>query len=446
MGVSVDAAGKIWAASLECSNAMRIDPNGGEAVERDGVTNHIGLVDLVVDLGDGTFHTGQYAGVAAAPYNYSDMTGFNNHIVNPGGQPLKGHWTVVDDSGMAGGFWHAVSWSNYLPAGCSVEVHVRASDDRVTLAHEAFLAVSNDVPFTGVNGRYIEVRVALTRTNASQQPVLYDLTLHGLSTVWAEAGYVDYSWPVHEGDDVEFWPVVDVPGPLGYQWYALYPWANDFVLLDGETNATLVSTNVDSFDDGSSFSVVVTSTTGESLFLEPAELFVGAVGIDIPASGSSGPASRYPATIDVFGQPTNFNRVSVSVTVWGLGHQRSADLSILLVSPAGTNIMLMSNVGGTNGVNGAVLSFRQGWSPPVQSGAIPTGGPWPYGPSNYGGETQMPQVGTDPPPAHTGLYSTNLDDMQYDSPNGRWKLYIYDRNQGMVGELTGSWQLNFDFQ
>ena len=39
-----------------------------------------------------------------------------------------------------------------------------------------------------------------------------------------------------------------------------------------------------------------------------------------------------------------------------------------------------------------------------------------------------------------------FDNLQHDDPNGRWKLYIYDRYQGMAGQLTGSWQLGFAFQ
>ena len=256
------------------------------------------------------------------------------------------------------------------------------------------------------------------------------------------------SWANH-GQEAEFWPGLNGPEPMSYQWYRAYPWETNWVEVTGATNWYFVITNVDSWVDGTVVMCWVSNGVEEVLWLGPEELLVFAVRIDIPATNyvsKLGPASRYPAVINIFGLPTNFNKVSVAVTLWGLTHQRSADLSILLVSPRGTNIMLMSNVGGTNGVAGAILSFRQGWSPPAQSSAIPSGGPWPYGPSNYGSETQMPRVGEDPPPVHFGLYSTSLDDVQYDDPNGPWKLYIYDRYEGMGGQLTGSWQLNFDLQ
>ena len=44
-GVSVDSFGKIWAANLGSDNAMRIDPDAGDEVIINGVTNHVGEVD-----------------------------------------------------------------------------------------------------------------------------------------------------------------------------------------------------------------------------------------------------------------------------------------------------------------------------------------------------------------------------------------------------------------
>jgi len=441
-GVSVDSFGKLWVANLASGDAMRIDPEAGARVVTQGVTNRVGAVDMVVDLGDGSFHPEPY-NQPAWPYNYSDMTGFNNRIVNPGGQPLKGYWTVMEDSGRANEFWERVSWNAALTNGGRVEVWVRAGDDRIGLANEPFLRVSNNVPLIGVNGRFLEVRLALVRDQASQQPVLYDLTLHGRSTVWTEGGYVDYWWPVFEGEDVVFWPVMEAPGPFTYQWYVQYPWmaAWDWAELAGETNATYRMTNVDTWVEGTLVKARVVGGTGESIWIDAAELFVGAVGINLPESGFSGPASRYPSTIHVFGQPANIN--SVVVTLWGLSHSRSADLNLLLLSPSGKRIILMSNVGGTNGVSNASITFRQGWAPPGHTDPLlqPNQYYVQYGPSNYGAKT--PQIPFGLP---VGPYSSDLQDLQGDNPNGDWELYIHDDLQpGGRGELVGSWSLEFTF-
>jgi hypothetical protein len=41
---------------------------------------------------------------------------------------------------------------------------------------------------------------------------------------------------------------------------------------------------------------------------------------------------------------------------------------------------------------------------------------------------------------------TTLDALAGDNLNGPWKLYIYDDLQpGGIGQLSGSWRLEFDF-
>jgi hypothetical protein len=443
-GVSVDAAGKIWAGCWNSDTAVRIDPAAGPLVVVDGQTNHVGLVDMMVDLGDGTWHTSPY-NLEAQPYNYSDMTGFNVRVVNPSLKPLKGYWMVVNDSGNAGQLWNKVSWTADAAAtnGCSVEVCVRASDDRNGLGSEVFVPATNNVFFPSIRGRFIEVRLAMTRDDPSKEPVVYDLTLYGESSGFAGDYFLDDA-RANETQDGTF--VANIVGaePMGYQWFRLYPWETNWVQVAGATDSTFVITNVDSWVDWTMASVLVTNGNGESLWLGPAFLEVRPSLMDLPVSGSSGPATRYPAAINVFGQPTNLD--NVTVTLSGLGHTRSADLRILMVTPSNKGIMLMSNVGGTNGVTGATIVFGRGFgNPPPTSGPIASGVTSYYLPSNYGQVTAMPTLGTNPPPS--GPYSINLSDLAGDDPNGVWRLYIYDSQApGGVGQLTGSWWLDLTFQ
>jgi hypothetical protein len=142
-GVAVDSSDKIWVANFLSDTAMRIDPllDGGN-----------GAVDLVVDLNEG-WTTGNQAD----PYNYSDMTGFNNHIVNPGGCPLKGYWTVVEDGGAPKKWW-TVTWQANTPTGTGFEVWVRASDNRLELSTKQFVQAASGFQVEGVRGRFLEVR------------------------------------------------------------------------------------------------------------------------------------------------------------------------------------------------------------------------------------------------------------------------------------------------
>jgi hypothetical protein len=277
--------------------------------------------------------------------------------------------------------------------------------------------------------------VALARDDASKQPALYDLTLHGQSSGFSGDSFLDDAW-ADEGGDGEFYVNLDGVGPMSYQWFRQYPWETNWVMVAGGTNATFTMTNVDSFVDWAYAGVLVTDATGETLWLGPAQLYVEPLAIQIPGSGSSGQASRYPATINVFGQPTNLT--SVKVTLADLSHQHSADLDILLVSPFGTNIMLMSHAGGTNGLSGATLVFWQGEALPPTSAGIPSAWTSRYEPSNYGNIANMPG-------APAGTYSTDLGNLNGNNPNGVWKLYIYDDHTGGIGSLSGSWQLDFTF-
>jgi subtilisin-like proprotein convertase family protein len=379
--------------------------------------------------------------MATLPYNYSDMTGFNVRTVNPGLPPLKGYWSVIHDCGVASEIWKSVSWNAALTNGCSVEVFVRASNDRLALANEIFVPAMNEVALAEqLRGRFIEIRLALTRDNASKQPAIYDVTLHGMSSGFnTDALLNDVS--ADETQNAVFTPNLVGAGTLSYQWFMQYPWTNEWALVPGATNASFTLTNVDSFVDWSLVRVLASNVIGEVLWLGPAELFVSAVPIDLPATNYStgtGPASVYPKTINVFGQPTNM--ASVTVELDGLSHTHSADLDILLVSPTDKRIMLMSHVGGTNGVSYAILVFKQGLSLPPSSGPIPSSQASYYGSSNFGSVTNMPG-------APVGPYSTDLGSLNGDNPNGVWKLYIYDDHQSKLGALSGSWQLkDFTFQ
>ncbi|MGA4645261.1 hypothetical protein [Limisphaera sp. 4302-co] len=261
------------------------------------------------------------------------------------------------------------------------------------------------------------------------------MTLHAQATSFLDWFLDDEI--VEETEDAEFWPYVVAPEPLQYQWYALYPWTNDWMLLPGQTNATLVLTNVDSWDHCNWFGVLVRSAAGETMWVGPAMLWVVPQPIIIPSSGR---ASRYPATIEVFGMPTNV--LWVEVTLAGLSHNRPEDLDILLVSPSGAKIMLMSDAGGSFAVTNATLVFHpywMGYPTPPENSPIPSNFESHYRAANHGEqETQLPG-------APAGPYSTDLDILRLTdpAPNGVWKLYIYDDKSGQTGVVQDSWSLRF---
>jgi subtilisin-like proprotein convertase family protein len=237
-----------------------------------------------------------------------------------------------------------------------------------------------------------------------------------------------------------FWTELVGVEPMRYRWFRAYPWETNWVEVTGATNWYFVITNVDSWVDGTVVMCWVSNAVGEAVWLGPEYLMVDWVKVYIPATNyvtGAGPASRYPMTINVFGLLTNPTKVTI--TVRDLYHTRSSDLRVLLVSPTGKPIMLMSGVGGTNGVSNATLVFERGWPVPPEANPIPSNQTTYYSPCNYKQKTQLPG-------APAGPYSVMLQDLEGENPNGVWRLYVYDDTEPAgVGQLIGSWVLDFNF-
>jgi hypothetical protein len=157
-GVSVDAAGKIWTANINSSDATRIDPNAGP-LGPDGVTR-VGAFDLTVPL------------PGASPYNYSDMTGSTLT-----GKPASGTWSVVYDSAIPGAQWGTLDWTADTPGGSTLTFTAQSSPDGVTFGPAQTATDGGDLSVP--DGRYLRITAAFTRadTAAGESPILYDVTV-----------------------------------------------------------------------------------------------------------------------------------------------------------------------------------------------------------------------------------------------------------------------------
>jgi uncharacterized repeat protein (TIGR01451 family) len=154
--------------------------------------------------------------------------------------------------------------------------------------------------------------------------------------------------------------------------------------------------------------------------------------VTMPA-GAQGAATPYPSTIDVSG--VNGSIVSVVVRLNGLSHTFPDDLDIVLVGPSGQAVMLMSDVGGATPITNVNLVFDA-----TAASALPDAGPivsGTYRPTNIGAN--------DPMPAHPNLpagpYGTALSVYNLTNPNGIWRLYVAEDENGSSGSLT-SWQID----
>ena len=151
----------------------------------------------------------------------------------------------------------------------------------------------------------------------------------------------------------------------------------------------------------------------------------------------------YPLKIEVAGRAGLIH--DMEVILRNLRHQRPDDLDILLVSPTGKKIMLMSDAGGSTPVNNLTLVFKPYAAvTPPDEGDLGSDVTRQYQHSNYGEtETVFPNAAApaDSPPG--GPYQDRLTDLLWtDSPNGSWRLYIVDDSPTRSGFLLGSWCLN----
>ncbi len=428
-GLSVDSNGKVWVGCFDSNCVMRIDPVLGTA----------GEVDLVVPLGTAATHP---SGLDAQPYNYSDMTGFNNHIVNthPVLKPYKGYWMVVDDSGNLGMVWETVSWVRPVPNTGRIEVHVRAAESRTGLYSQEFVAVPDTgvVP-AGVIGRFLEVRVALIRDDLAHNPILNELKVCGHTTtllITEQPG----NQIVPEGGTATFIITASGTDPLSFQWYHDDSPLSDGPWVSGANSATLTIHDVHCLNGGA-YWVLVQDASGTTLESTKAFLVMDARTIVFYNAGSG--TYPYPATINVSGLPTGIGQVTVTLNVLyhlnGYGQPKPADLGILLEDPEGQTVMLMSHAGGNSPVPeqaGVTLTFDDLAQSQIPDWYIASGI---YQPSPY------QPVPTMPWPAPAPGYGTGLSTFNGPArnPNGVWKLYVWDFGGGdpSVGQIQGSWCL-----
>jgi hypothetical protein len=157
-------------------------------------------------------------------------------------------------------------------------------------------------------------------------------------------------------------------------------------------------------------------------------VFAASAPIIIPTQG---PATNYPSSNVVAGLTGTI--IKVTVTLSNLNHSWPDDLDILLVGPSGSNVMLMSDCGGSAPLANVTLTFSD-----EAAGALADGtsiAPRTYRPTNYS-PSDSPAA-----PAPAGPFGTNLAVFSGTDPNGLWKLFVFDDSAGSGGGISNGWSL-----
>lgn len=164
--------------------------------------------------------------------------------------------------------------------------------------------------------------------------------------------------------------------------------------------------------------------------------FTNSTPITIPGTGTTGPATPYPSLISVTGL-TGHQITKLQVLLNGVGHTSPDNIDALLVAPDGTNIYLMSDVGGdaSQPVSGAILTIADSGNA-FTTGQIATGT---FRPTNLDqGDPDTISGAPAKSPVTTMAAFNGLN------PNGTWELRVVDDGALDTGVVTGGWTLRID--
>jgi subtilisin-like proprotein convertase family protein len=161
--------------------------------------------------------------------------------------------------------------------------------------------------------------------------------------------------------------------------------------------------------------------------------------IVIPASGA---ASPYPSNITVSGFTGIANKVTVSLK--NFNHTYPDDVDVLLVSPTGQKMIIMSDVGGDNAItNNVTITLDDAAAGLLPNATVITTGT--YRPTNIGAGDVFPASAPDGPyltPASAGTATLNSA-FAGEDPNGVWSLYVVDQFSPDAGNFNGGWEISF---
>ncbi len=148
------------------------------------------------------------------------------------------------------------------------------------------------------------------------------------------------------------------------------------------------------------------------------------------------PSAPYGTTIDVSGMAGVISNLKVTIT--GLSHTFPSDIDILLVSPNGKSLVVMSDAS-SSAINNVNLTFDDSAPSIINTSTITSGS---YKPTDYNGEGT---ADTFPAPAPVRPYHQSgaaLSNFNGFSPNGEWRLFVVDDAQTNAGSISGGWSLD----
>lgn len=240
-------------------------------------------------------------------------------------------------------------------------------------------------------------------------------------------------------DEVIFSTTISSGEPVTIAWRA------NGVILTGETNSTLRLYNLHPTQAGV-YSVEVTSPCAS--VVRSATLTLKGAGNQNPVSFTnaavllireSGSALPYPAPLVVDCVPGPIKHLSI--TLDGFNHSFPDDTDVLLASPTGPSVRLLSDCGAGLDVTNLVLTFTDTASTALPDLAMIQSGT--YRPTDY---ADMPADSFPLPAPQNSTTATNLTPFLGSAPNGNWALFVRDDALGDGGAISNGWRLTIEWQ
>ncbi|MCW2739304.1 Ig-like domain-containing protein [Nocardioides sp.] len=147
-----------------------------------------------------------------------------------------------------------------------------------------------------------------------------------------------------------------------------------------------------------------------------------------------GAGSVYPSTIDLEA-PANARVQEVSVGM-SLTHERMDDLDLVLVSPSGKAVTLLSDAGGDNPYDSSLYFYAWGSASPDEDLAYYYSAPTDWDTTAGDSDAFPAPVPASAPDSFDGLYGSAV--------SGAWQLYTRDDTTGAVGTIH-SWDISVDY-
>jgi hypothetical protein len=173
-------------------------------------------------------------------------------------------------------------------------------------------------------------------------------------------------------------------------------------------------------------------------FLDTTSLF--------PTGGAltEGPANEYPSSIGVSGLSGTVTKVTV--TLVGFDSTSPDDIDAAIVGPNGQQVMLISDACGhtdSHKFEGNSWTFDDAASTFVSSVGCSSFQEASFRPSNYG-DPADDDLSVNGGPA--GPYLNSLSLLAGGTPNGAWKLFVFDDSSSYHGFDISAWALHLEIQ